>query len=160
VGRGPAAGPATLADKYHRMAALRRRLGRGTPDPTARAELRALAHDWPGALRELDSLPTEELDARAQACADRHPPPWVAWMERYHDLMRAALALRRGTAAAAAGVDADFADAVAAPGHGRLNVVVFARLALEFDTPARTMWDALFPRRATATGKSARGYRE
>jgi hypothetical protein len=78
------------------------------------------------------------------------------WITRYHDLMRAALALRRGVPAATAGVDDDFARAVARPQHGRLNVTVFARLALELDLPVHTLWDALFPRR----GKSARRYRE
>jgi hypothetical protein len=159
------------------MVALRRSLGgslivdgsqgrnrSSAPDAAARAELRALAAAWPGALRELDTLDTAELDRRAacaERCADRDAElatdePWLAWIARYHDLMRAALALRRGVSAADAGVDDDFARAVARPQHGRLNVTVFARLALEFDTPAHTLWDALFPRR----GKNARRYRE
>jgi hypothetical protein len=154
---GVAAG---LAEKYRRLAALRRSLGGAPPDAAQRSELRALAAAWPGALRELDSLDTDEIDRRAAACAaaacgDGHEEPWMAWIARYHELMWAALALRRGVPAQEAGVDEDFARAVGRPQHGRLNVTVFARLAAEADIPVRTLWDALFPRR----GKSARHYR-
>jgi len=148
------------------MADLRRSLGAGGPDSTtARGELRRLASDWPGALRELDTLDTDEIDRRAAACAacasDDDPgpsEPWMAWMARYHELMRAALALRRGELPSPSddAGHADFAQSVAAPGHGRLNVVVFARLAEETGRPARALWDALFPRR----GSARRRYRE
>jgi hypothetical protein len=81
----------------------------------------------------------------------------MSWSVRYHELMRAALAIRRsdGTLEAAARVDEAFVAAVKRPRHGRLNVVVFAELAREFDLPAREIWDALFPPR----GKAAREYR-
>src|SRR6266540_5877542 len=58
----PVSALATLADKYRRMAALRHSLGDAPPNAAARAELRALAAEWPGALRELDTLSTAELD--------------------------------------------------------------------------------------------------
>ena len=123
----------------------------------ARAALRAFAAAWPGALKELDTLPTDEIERRARACADGDVEPWMAWSARYHELMRAALAIRRsdGTVEAAARVDEAFVAAVKRPRHGRLNVVVFAELAREFDLPAREIWDALFPPRGTA----AREYR-
>ena len=90
------------------------------------------------------------------------------------ELMRAALAIRRGetpetpatsatsatsatpaTPATPAAIDDAFVRAVRRPRHGRINVVVFAQLAREFDLEARAIWDVLFPPR----GKSGRGYR-
>lgn len=123
----------------------------------ARAALRELAAAWPGALKELDTLATDEIERRVRACAEGEAEPWMAWSLRYHELMRAALAIRRsdGTLEAAARVDEAFVAAVKRPRHGRLNVVVFAELAREFDLPAREIWDALFPPR----GKAAREYR-
>ncbi len=123
---------------------------------TAPAELRAFAAAWPGALKELDTLPTEEIARRAQLCAAGGDEPWMAWSLRYHELMRAALAIRRGDAAGeGVAIDEAFARAVKRPAHGRLNVVVFAALAREFDVTAREIWDALFPRR----GRARRDYR-
>jgi hypothetical protein len=121
--------------------------------PTARAELRAFAAEWPGALKELDTLPSDEIEQRVQLCADGADEPWMAWSLRYHELMRAALAIRRGERATR--VDEEFARAVGKPPHGRLNVVGFAALAREFDVTAREIWDALFPRR----GRAPRDYR-
>lgn len=118
----------------------------------ARAELRAFATAWPGALRELDTLPDDELARRLEACARGDDAPWIAWMARYHELMRAALALRRGEPA---DVDDDFVRAVARPAHGRLNVAVFAALGREFAVAPRTIWDTLFPPR----GRAPRPYR-
>ena len=118
----------------------------------ARAALRAFAAAWPGALKELDTLATAEIERRARACKDGDVEPWMAWSVRYHELMRAALAIRRGEKPDA---DAAFVRAVARPRHGRLNVVVFAELAREFDVAPREIWDALFP----ARGRAARGYR-
>ena len=75
--------------------------------------------------------------------------------------------MRRGEAATSAtdgaatratsgvAIDEEFVRAVKRPAHGRMNVVVFAALAREFGVDARTMWDALFPRR----GKMPRAYR-
>jgi hypothetical protein len=126
--------------------------GAGAGDAEARAALRALAAEWPGALKELDTLPTDEIERRAALCAAGGDEPWMAWMVRYHELMRAALAIRRGENGDA---DEELVRAVKRPAHGRLNVVVFAALAREFGVEARTIWDALFPRR----GQAPRSYR-
>jgi hypothetical protein len=126
------------------------RVGEGAE---ARAALREFAAAWPGALKELDTLATDEIERRAAACAAGESEPWMAWSLRYHELMRAALAIRRGEADA--DVDAAFARAVKRPRHGRLNVVVFAELAREFELDAREIWDALFPPR----GRAPRDYR-
>ena len=145
-----AAGP-ELADKYQRMCALRATLGRGTPSVEHKALLRALARDFPGALRELETLDTTELERRAatvrEVAAGAPAPPWVAWVAAYHELMRRALALRGG---APANADEDgFATAVLSPRHGRMNVVVFSALATRFGVPAEALWEALFPLRGS-----------
>jgi sarcosine oxidase gamma subunit len=138
--------------------------------PEDRARLRALAREFPGALRELDSLAADEIDRRAlaleQAAAGLAPEAWMVWMCHYHALMRAALLLRARPSVSPAGlaeiaaetgapVDDAFAAQVARPPHGRLMAAVFDRLSLELGAPARVLWDTLFPSR-----KGPRGYRQ
>jgi hypothetical protein len=144
-----------LADKYRRMAALRASLPQKL-DPASRTLLKALAREFPGALRELDSLPTGEIDQRLAALERGELAPWMGWMHRYHALMRAALHIkaRPETAPETLGVDEAFARAVSAPAHGRLMVAVFERLSVETGVGRGALWDALFPPR-----KGARGYR-
>ena len=151
---------AGLGRKYRAMAELRRL---GAPDERAedRARLRALAEEFPGALRELDTLSTEEIDRRAEACERGEPAPWMDWMAAYHATMRAALELRRSSSDPAAvekltgvRIDAAFLAEVADPPHGRLMVAVFDRLAAQFGVERKAIWDALFPPR-----KGERGYR-
>lgn len=97
---------ASLADKYRNMAVLRRAHGRGMPEADP-SELRALARSFPGALRELDRLPTSEIDEREQALRRASLggtiEPWMRWLDGYHATLRAALHLRalpRGEAVA------------------------------------------------------------
>jgi hypothetical protein len=85
-----------LVDKYERMTALRATLGRGAPSTEDRERLRALARDFPGALRELDTIDDAELARRRAASREAEPAAWLRWMAAYHTLMRRALALRRG----------------------------------------------------------------
>jgi hypothetical protein len=133
-----------------------RAAGAGGEDAAARAALRAFAAEWPGALKELDTLPTAEIERRVRACRDGSDEPWLAWMARYHALMRAALAIRRGEPPREDdAVDDELARAVTRPRHGRINVAVFAALAREFDRDAKEIWDALFP----ARGRARRDYR-
>ena len=152
---------ASLARKYRVMAELRRL---GAPDEKAedRARLRALANEFPGALRELDSLPTDEIERRAAALESGAHEPWMDWLGDFHALMRVALEVKRTlpdmksarAAAVRAGVEAKFADEVANPPHGRVMVVVFDRLAAKYQIPVKQLWDTLFPQR-----KGDRGYR-
>ncbi len=161
---------AALARKYRAMADLRRAhaAGGGTATP---AVLRALAAEFPGALRELDALTLETLDRRAEAltaAADGTTPaePWMTWLQGYHGLLRAALRVKRRVARApvipdaradalareateAAGIplDAAFVRAVAHPPGGRINGVVFARLGEHLGVAPEAVWDALFPTR-------------
>jgi hypothetical protein len=137
-----------LARKYERLASWRARRDGGGPAAT-RDELRALAAEFPGCLRELDPLGAAELGRRAAACgmAADDPAavePWMAWVDGYHALVRRALAARgaRGRGEAPGG---DFETAVLAPPGGRMSVVVIRALADRFGVPAATIARALFP---------------
>jgi hypothetical protein len=146
-----AEGLKALAAKYQRLTALRaRRDGDGAP--ATRDELRALAAEFPGCLRELDTLGPAELHRRTSACAavaaGAAPEPWMAWIDGYHTLMRRALAARNGRARGdARETDGDFEQAVLSPPGGRMSVVILRSLAVRFDVPASTIAAALFPAR-------------
>jgi hypothetical protein len=141
----------------------------------SRAQLRALAAEFPGALRELDSLPSAELARRHEACARAaggtaadeddaaadegdaaadegdaaadEGDAWIEWMARYHELMRAALAVRRGEPVADVTIAPELLQAFVRPPGGRLNAAVFAALAEELGVPARALAATLFPAR-------------
>jgi hypothetical protein len=128
----------TLASKYRSLVALRARRDEGGA-PATRDELRALAAQFPGCLRELDTLGRDELARRAAATADvaagaGATEPWMEWIAGYHALMTEALAAR------ARGEDVD------AP-EGRLNVSVLRALGERFGVPAATIAETLFPLR-------------
>jgi len=126
---------AALARKYAALVALRARRDGGGAAAT-REELRALAAEFPGCLRELDTLGVKELARRAEAAATAASggarEPWMDWIAAYHQAMADALAARgRG-------------EAVAAP-EGRLNVKVLRELGARFGVAAATIAEALFP---------------
>jgi hypothetical protein len=136
-----------LARKYRRLVELRgRRDGDGSGPPATRAELRSLAAEFPGALRELDTLGAPELQRRAVACAAAAgggpTEPWMAWIDRFHALMRRALQAR----ARGAGTDA-FERAVLSPPDGRMLPVVLAEVAAAFGEPHDRVAARLFPSR-------------
>jgi hypothetical protein len=136
-----------LARKYLALVALRaRRDGGGTP--AARDELRALAAEFPGCLRELDTLGGEELSRRAAAvvaaAAGGPREAWMDWIAGYHALMAEALAAR---ARGAAGEDDALGRAALDPPEGRLNVVVLRALGARFGVPPATIAATLFPLR-------------
>ena len=142
---------AALARKYATLVELRRRRD-GGGDASGGGALRALAAEFPGCLRELDTLGLPELERRARVTAAAgadaaRAEPWIAWIAGYHELMRAALALRDPARRADAPADPAFAAAVRAPPHGRIGVVVLRALAARFDVPAATISAALFPKR-------------
>jgi hypothetical protein len=134
----PPTGTAALARKYAALARLRTRRDGGGRAAT-RDELRALAAEFPGALRELDTLGPAEISRRAAACAAAAAggprEPWMAWIAAYHDLVAEALAAR-ARARARAGAQA--------PGD-RINVAVLRALAGRFGVPAAELAGALFP---------------
>lgn len=157
-----------LAWKYQTLGDLRRARARGEPLPP-REVFKALAAEFPGCLNELDTLPLDDIDARAAAltCAAEGGPKedWMAWLWSYHDLLRVALRIKsrvaRGPlldaaraeklardegAQASAPVDADFVRSVAAPPRGRINALVFDRLSARYGASAAAIKLALFPR--------------
>lgn len=147
---------AALARKYAALVALRRRRDDGG-DPAGGGALRALAAEFPGCLRELDTLGLPELERRAKACADPTcDEPWLDWIAAYHALMRAAFAVRaeagtpeelatRASRAAGVTLDEAFVAAVLSPPQGRVGVVVLRALAARFGVPAPEIASALFP---------------
>jgi hypothetical protein len=133
--------------------------------------LRDLAGEFPGALNELDTLPLEEIDRRAErlarAIAGEPVEPWMAWLAGYHALFRAALSVKllcsragelseararelearaKSRAGGAASlIDEAFVRAVASPPGGRVSAVVFERLSAAFGAPPAVIQRALFP---------------
>jgi hypothetical protein len=123
-------GTAALARKYRALAALRaRRDGDGAA--ATRDELRVLAAEFPGCLRELDTLGAAELTRRAAACAAGAHEPWMDWIAAYHDEVRRALATRPRPRSP----------------EGRLNVAVLRTLGARFGVPATQIAATLFPPR-------------
>jgi hypothetical protein len=130
---------AALGRKYTALVALRVRRDTGGPAAT-RDELRTLAAEFPGSLRELDTLGRRELARRAAAVAavvnGAAPEPWMAWIAAYHELMAQTLAARARGHRPRGGF---------APSGGRLNVTVLRVLAERFGVPATTIARTLFP---------------
>ena len=122
-----------LVDKYSRMIALRASLGRGTPSHANRVLLRSLAAEYPGALRELEVLPTDHIESRlavARAAESGLVPEWLIWTARYHARMRDLMVKRRAGARSES---------------GRMNVTAFRALAADFGVPIDVIWQRLFP---------------
>ena len=89
-----------LLEKFREMRELREHDARGTlEDP--RPRLRRLADRFPGALREIDEHPMEEIDARIAALelqlgeAARAPVPWMIATYHYHRELRSRLRIKR-----------------------------------------------------------------
>jgi len=138
-----------LARKYRALVALRARRD-GPPAGHARLEeLRELAREFPGCLRELDTLGAAELARRAavveSAAAGGAREDWMAWIWGYHRLMRAALAIRRGDSGEVD--DPSFVLQVQAPPAGRLGILVLRHLAARHGRAAKEIAAALFPLR-------------
>lgn len=139
-----------LARKYQALVGLRARRDAGGAGGGGQVtiQLRELAAEFPGCLRELDSLGAAELARRAQAVeeAARGGPreQWMAWIWGYHQLMRGALAIRRGERADGE-LGPEFAAQVVAPPAGRIGIVVLRRLAATYGRPAKEIAAALFP---------------
>jgi hypothetical protein len=153
VGVSPVIGAnelAALARKYAALGALRGRRDAGGSAAT-RAELRALAREFPGCLRELDTLGAPEIARRAAACAEAaagpapKPEPWMAWIAAYHVLMARALEVRASSGDRARAAADAFEQAALAPPGGRVNVVVLREIGQRFGVSAATVAETLFP---------------
>ena len=128
--------------------------------------LRALAAEFPGALRELQKLPPDEVARRRRALERTlrtgRPRPWMAWLCSLHARLRAALSVKRrlgrrrdpaprevkAIAAAASRecgtrVDAAFVRAIASCRDGRLDRLAADMVAREVDVPADRILEML-----------------
>jgi hypothetical protein len=159
---------AALLEKYRELLDLRT----AQDDAEPRLRLRKLAARFPGALRELDALPMDELRARRDALAAAREgaplPPWAAWMAGYHAWLRVALRLKRargpgdldGQVARACGayspehadeprrLSAEDVRAMLAPPGGRLSRWALRRVAREHGVAEEAVAGALMARRA------------
>ena len=154
-----------LRDKYERMLSLREAHARARSDasfeePDPRPEMARLAAEYPGSLREIDTLSIELIAARIEALetAEREPLRIESWMiaqVTFHRHARGVLVAKRWLAGRKAitpaviaaftdalatmprGDDAelflDELDAVASPPRGRLMDLVHVRVARALD---------------------------
>lgn len=141
-----------LADKYEEIRRLRAHPE--LPVAEVRAAMAELARRFPGALRELDRLDPERLDARLRALSrarsSGHAEPWMTAQVAYHHATRGALDAKRWLAGrrprpidastreafvrdpAVAGAAQQWRDhlaEIAAPPGGRLLRLTLARVA-------------------------------
>lgn len=157
-----------LLQKYETLAALRRDRAEGKPLPPA-SRFKALAASFPGALRELDTLPLEVIEERVvsirRAVEGAPMDPWIPWMLGYHALGRAAIRIRIGAAGqrdiaddranelaedasshAGIPVDVAFVRSVLSPPGGRIFAVVLSRLGDVFGERVEVLRRALLTR--------------
>lgn len=88
--------PDDLLLKYAELRALRSAVGQ-LSKRHATPRLRELARRFPGALRELDRLPTSLLDARFRALqGGERTAPWMLFQCTFHDALSELLRQRRG----------------------------------------------------------------
>lgn len=94
----PTSDLARLAYKYTTMGRLRRDHARGMSE-APREELRALSREFPGALAELDTMESSEIDDRAQALSlaalGGDVAPWMIYVFAYHAGLRESLRARK-----------------------------------------------------------------
>jgi hypothetical protein len=156
-----------LVDKYERLLRLRTEPTEVAP----RDELRSLARQFPGALRELDRLPLETIETRLAALrrvlADAtEPETWMGLQASYHGYMRATLRVKRWSrawprdpAAALLAFTAKYVPAPDEPGlgyfdeallvkirkppAGRLNPLVIEAVARVHETTVEVVAEAL-----------------
>jgi hypothetical protein len=130
---------AELRAKYEEMRALRT-TDDGSYDP--RERMAALAARFPGALREIDELPLDEIERRIDALtrAERDPTAAAQWMHamtRFHALARGALFAKRrvetddGSAWPEEALAWKHEARIACPPQGRLMNLVYERLGEE-----------------------------
>ncbi len=148
-----------LVAKYEEILRLRR-AGPTESAAQARPALRALAREFPGALRELDALPEAEIEARIAAlqavASGGAEAPWMRVLESYHRHFRGALELKRALAAGSLeSLDEGAASwlpqraMVHRPPGGRLAPMVIGRIAEELGMPAAHVAAALKTRLRT-----------
>jgi hypothetical protein len=171
-----------LVDKYERLLRLRTEPTEVAP----RDELRSLARQFPGALRELDRLALETIEIRLRALRRvlanaTEPETWMCLQASYHGYMRATLRIKRWSrgwpqepAAALLAFTAKYVPAPDEPGlayfdeellvkirkppAGRLNPLVLEAVARVHETTADAVAEALCTQARDAS--SSRAQRE
>ena len=162
---------AALTRKYQTLLELRQArdrrghgsVGSGVAVIAQRQRLRDLAQEFPGCLRELDTLSAAEIDRRVQALALTAAggvlEPWMAWIADYHALMRTVFQLKNAgrtdgkdqkaaaMVASSATTDAALVEAVRQPPQGRLGIVVLRTLGARFGVAPERIAATLFPPR-------------
>ena len=164
-----------LRDKYAEMLRMRRDALAGDDTHDPKQDMRALAKRHPGALREIDELPLEEIEARVgtleEVVAGRaEPPEWAVYFLEYHGWMRAVLRVKRlcldcegldaAVERARSGYDPEpdepsrellcqpeIVAVIVRPRGGRLNPWIFERIALAHGVHPDHVRDTLFPPR-------------
>jgi hypothetical protein len=152
-GRSVSAGDrAALLRKYRVLARWRRAKDRAhapgrradappEEDAAEREPMRALAAEFPGALRELDRLGAAELERRVEVLSrvgeenEDENEPWVAWILAYHRELGRVLAEKRAGRPGSPSPD------------GRASLAVLRTIAERFRLPAEEIANALFPPR-------------
>lgn len=112
--------------KYEEMLRLRRS---SAGEDAPRDALRALSAEFPGALRELDRLSVEEIEARLIALRSGTPGPVLEAVALYHRRLREALTSHRNSA-------------LRSPGK-RLSKTILADVAKEADIDERALREGL-----------------
>lgn len=162
----------SLLAKYRELHRLRALSTAGDDDEVGAVRDRAsLAARYPGALREIDDLPTEDIEARIdaldRALAGDVAPDWLEPLAHYHGWMRALLRAKRWLAGAREVDDAlrdrfvreairendepevarvaALLGEVASPPRGRLNVIVFREVASALGREPDDVRRALLP---------------
>jgi hypothetical protein len=160
-----------LARKYEALVVLRQARDHGDEAHPSEV-LRDLSVEFPGSLRELDTLGLPELRRRAAAASaagdGAATEPWMSWIVTFHRLLAAGLLIKRTAgsrhaptidegararlleeASLRAGLRVDvvlFAAFVRPPG-GRLAPLVLREVALRFAVPVDEVAHTLFPSR-------------
>jgi len=143
-----AADRAALLRKYQVLARWRRAKDRAhapgrradappEEDAAEREPMRALAAEFPGALRELDRLGAAELDRRVEVLSrvEAEDEEWIPWILAYHRELGRILAEKR---AGRAGPPSP---------EGRASLAVLRSIAARFGRSAEEIANALFPPR-------------
>lgn len=153
-----------LAAKYEELARLRVERAAGAP-PAPRVVLRQLAARFPGSLRELDTMPLDELRARGAALREAartgRLEPWMAWTAAYHLLLRQG-GEQPAPPPAPTGVEGALLAARASPrrpGAARRTEEALRVIAEVFDVPVDEVARALLPRRRQRTSREGGGAR-
>lgn len=155
---------AELAKKYRTLLAWRAQKQRDGSEP-AREAFRALARQFPGALRELEVLSTETLEQRAielEACArgECEATLWMLAIESFHRWMRVALRVKARAKAhshemssdkSLAPEDAVFVRKLLDRGTNRLRPVVIERVAVDLNVEPSVVAHIVLQREHTNT---------